>query len=170
MFKKLVLSVVLPFVLAGCWGDPETGPVDVKYDREVCEYCKMIISDPRFAVEIRQGKGKEIRKFDDMGDAVHWLKIAPWKETAETEIWVRDMTTGKKWLEAKKVWYLSGQHTPMEYGYGAVAQKQEGAVSFAEMRKAIIAHGSTTRCETPNHPHAPDAHDDHNDDEKKGSS
>ena len=153
MFKNLVLAVALPIMLAGCWGGDETGPVDIKYDREVCQYCKMIISDPRFAVEVRQGKGKEVFKFDDMGDAVHWLKLAPWKETAETEIWVRDMTTGKKWLEAKKAWYVSGQHTPMEYGYGAVAEKRAKAVSFEEMRKLVLIHGSTTRCETPDEPH-----------------
>jgi len=153
MLRSLVLSLLLPIMLAGCWGEDETGPVDIKYDREVCQYCKMIISDPRFAVEVRQGKGKEVFKFDDMGDAVHWLKLAPWKETSETEIWVRDMTTGKKWLEAKKVWYVAGQHTPMEYGYGAVAEKTQGAFSFEEMRKRVIAHGSTTRCETPDHSH-----------------
>lgn len=160
MIKKYTLFVFIAFILSGCWGEPETGPVDVKYDRETCEYCRMIISDPRYVTEIRKAKGGKVFKFDDMGDAVHWLNIAKWKVTAETEIWVRDMKTGKKWLDARKAFYLSGQHTPMEYGYGAIAEKVEGAVSFEEMRKAVIEHGSTTRCDAPEHPDTLHSHDD----------
>jgi nitrous oxide reductase accessory protein NosL len=151
MIKKTATFASMLFILAACWQEPESGPVDIKYDREACEYCRMIISDPRFATEIRQGRGKQVFKFDDIGDAMHWLNKAPWKETAETEIWVRDMNTGKKWLNARKVYFLAGQHSPMEYGYGAIAENRQGALEFEEMRKAVIAHGSTTRCDTPNH-------------------
>ncbi len=150
MFRLLV-TIFAAMLLAGCWGEQQTGPVDIRYDREVCAYCKMIVSDPRFAAEIRKARGSEVLKFDDLGDAIHWLKIAPWKETAETEIWVRDMKTGKKWLDARKAWYLPGQHTPMEYGFGAVEEKTADTLSFAEMRKRVIAMGSTTRCENPDH-------------------
>ena len=65
----LVLLSVL-FVLGGCQGEPESGPVDIKYGRETCEYCRMIISDPRFAVEVRQKPGAKVYKFDDIGDAI----------------------------------------------------------------------------------------------------
>jgi nitrous oxide reductase accessory protein NosL len=160
MIRKAILFVSMTLMLTGCWGEAETGPVDVKYNRETCEYCRMIISDPRFTTEIRKEKSGKVFKFDDMGDAVHWLNIAKWKVTAETEIWVRDMTTGKKWLDARKVFYLSGQHSPMEYGYGAVAEKTKDTVSFEEMQKAVIARGSTTRCDTPDYPNSLHTHDD----------
>ena len=158
MMKGLGITVVAALFLSGCWEEQSSGPEDIKYDREVCTYCKMIISDPRFAAEIRQAKGKPIRKFDDIGDAMHWLKLVPWKETPQTEIWVRDMATGKTWLDARKSFYISGRHSPMEYGFGAVAEKTEGAVSFEVMRKTVLARGSTSRCEQPNHSSAVDKH------------
>ncbi len=135
--------------IAGCTGESQTGPVDIRYDRETCDYCRMIISDPRFATEIRQVKGSEVFMFDDVGDAIHWLKHAEWKETPDTEIWVRDMKTGTRWLDARKSWFLPGQHSPMAYGYGAFTEKSDAAVSFEEMRKAVIARGSSAYCDTP---------------------
>ncbi len=143
------LLMLLGLMLAGCTGEPQTGPAEIRYDRETCDYCRMIISDPRFAAEIRRGKGSEVFMFDDIGDAIHWLKRAGWKKTGETEFWVRDMKTGTKWLDARKVWYLPGQHSPMAYGYGAFAEKSDDAVSFEEMRKAVIAKGSSAYCDTP---------------------
>ncbi len=162
MIVKIFFAVLFSVFLGGCWGEPETGPVDIKYGRETGEYCGMIISDPRFAAEIRKAKGEKIYKFDDIGDAVHWLNIASWKETSETEIWVRDMTTGKKWLDARSARYLAGQQSPMAYGFGAFEGEKIGAVSFEEMRKSVIARGSTSRCDTPDRTHddTPHTHSD----------
>ncbi len=160
MIRKTAIVTLLAFALSSCWEEQQSGPVEIHYGRETGEYCGMIISDPRFAAEVRQAKGSKIYKFDDIGDVIHWLKIASWKPTAETEIWVRDMKTGTKWLDARKVFYVGGQHSPMEYGYGAVAEMEPGAVTYEEMKKAVIAHGSTTRCDTPER--APDNnHDGH---------
>jgi len=87
----------------------KTGPEKIRYDRETCEICNMIISDPRF----RRPK----------------------------EFWVADMKTGRKWLDARKAWYLPGQTTPMDYGFGAIEEKREGAVDYEEMKKEVIARG-----------------------------
>lgn len=160
MIRNLAAIVLTALLLTGCWDEPETGPVEIIYGRDSGTFCKMIISDPRFAAEIREGKGKKVYKFDDIGDAIHWLKGVTWKQTPETEFWVMDMATGKKWLDARKVWYLPGQHSPMEYGYGAMSEQSAGTISFSDMRKAVLARGATSRCETPNHPDEPHAHDD----------
>ena len=149
MKTTLLLMGMMLLVLTGCKDENATGPVAIKYDREICQYCKMIISDPRFAAEIRLAKGDEVFKFDDMGGAVLWLETRKTSETPQTEIWVRDMKTGTKWLDAKKVYYIGKQHSPMDYGFGAVETKEDGAVDFAEMRKQVIAHGSNSHCETP---------------------
>jgi nitrous oxide reductase accessory protein NosL len=152
--RQIFTSIGFAVLLGGCWGEPETGPVEIRYGREVGEYCQMIISDPRYAAEIRRAKGEKVFKFDDIGDAIHWLKLKKWELTPELEIWVRDMNTGKKWLAARKVFYRPDQHSPMEYGFGAVEEKVAGVVDFDEMRKRVIAHGSTTRCEPSDHPNA----------------
>ncbi len=146
---KLLLVALAVLMLAGCNDENATGPVEIKYDREVCEYCKMIISDPRFAAEVRLKKGATVFKFDDLGGAVLWLETKKQSETPETEIWVRDMKTGTKWLDAKKAYYLGKQHSPMDYGFGAVESKQNGSLNFTQMRQRVIAHGSTSYCAPP---------------------
>ncbi|HHI81727.1 MAG TPA: hypothetical protein ENJ99_01100 [Rhizobiales bacterium] len=153
--RKLAMGLMAVTLLGGCWGEPETGPVKIKYDRETCQYCMMIISDPHFAAEVRLEKGGRVYKFDDIGGAMLWLEGKKAQQTAETEIWVRDMKTGTKWLDARKAFFLSGAHSPMDYGFGALERKTKGAVTFSEMRKAVIARGSTSHCQTPPEESAP---------------
>ena len=132
--------------LAAC--KEESGPQPVHYDREVCEICNMIISDPRFAAEART-PGGELHKFDDIGDAIHWMIRQDWYKAGKQpkEFWVMNMRDGKTWLDARKAWYLPGQMSPMDYGYGAIPEKAEGAVSFEDMKKAVIERGLSSRCE-----------------------
>ena len=170
MARAVPLLISMLFLLAACWGEPASGPAEIKYDRDACDYCRMIISDPRFATQIRQAKGKKAHKFDDIGDALHWLEMVTWEVTDETEFWVRDMDTGSQWLDARKAFYLPDQHSPMNYGYGALAAQRDGAIDFSEMRKKVLARGSTSRCEpgTPetgehkDHVHEPASASDEN--------
>jgi nitrous oxide reductase accessory protein NosL len=126
----------------------ESGPQPIHYDREVCEICNMIISDPHFAAEARTPEG-ELHKFDDIGDAIHWMIRQDWYKAGKQpkEFWVMNMRDGKTWLDARKAWYLPKQISPMDYGYGAVAEKADGAVSFEEMKKAVIKRGLSSRCQ-----------------------
>ncbi len=131
--------------LGGCF-EPETGPVEIRYDRQACDFCRMIISDPRFATEIRGGPKNKVFFFDDLGDAVHFLNGKDWKDDPTVEIWVMDMEDGKTWLDARKAAYISGQVTPMDYGYGALGSPREGTVDFAEMQKTILERGPSAFC------------------------
>ena len=142
----IVIGGGMAALLAGC--KEKTGPEKIRYDREVCEICNMIISDPRFAAEIRDPSGK-IHKFDDIGDAIHWMIRQDWYKAGQKpkEFWVKDYQTGKTWLDAYKAYYVSGLTTPMDYGFGAVAEKVEGAVPYAEMEKAVIEKGLSSRCQ-----------------------
>ncbi len=139
-------ATLLSLGLAGC--KERKGPEPIRYDRETCEICNMIISDPRFAAEIRDPEGR-IHKFDDIGDAIHWMIRQDWYRQGREpkEFWVADMRDGKTWLDARKAFYLPGQTTPMDYGFGAMAEKQPGAVDYETMKKAVIERGLSSRCE-----------------------
>ena len=140
--------LALPALLSGC--GEEKGPVPVRYDRDVCEICNMIISDPRFAAEIRAPDGK-VHKFDDIGDAIHWLHRQDWFKNGQQpkEFWVMNYHDGKTWLDARKAWYLPGVISPMDYGFGAVPQKEPGAISYEEMERRVLAKGLSSRCTIP---------------------
>ncbi|MEZ5840928.1 MAG: hypothetical protein R3D02_11080 [Hyphomicrobiales bacterium] len=142
---KAVAFVVLAGV-AGCNSEEKTGPVAVKFGRDGCDYCRMIISDPRFAAQIRGGPKHKTFNFDDIGDAVLFLDEQPWKDDADVEFFVMDVETGKTWLDARAAYFLTDQVSPMAFGFGAVADARPGAVTFAEMSKRVVVAGSPHLC------------------------
>ncbi|MEW5964240.1 MAG: protein NosL [Pseudomonadota bacterium] len=141
-----VLVLVLALVLAACTSDPPTGPVEIRYGRDTCDLCHMIISDPRFASQIRGGPGHKAYKFDDIGDALLFLARQPWKDDANVEIWVMDVDTGKTWLDARKAFYLPGMASPMAHGFGAVPDQRPGTVPFEEMRSRAAKRAARAYC------------------------
>ncbi|HVI50514.1 MAG TPA: hypothetical protein VM661_04820 [Candidatus Sulfotelmatobacter sp.] len=130
-------------LLAACKDD--SGPVEIKYGREACEMCGMIISDPHYAVELRGGPENRIKKFDDVGDAVTWMEKKGWGLAATKEIWVMNSEDGKTWLDGRKAFFIRGT-SPMDYGFAAVTDHREGSLTFDEMRTTVLARGSTSMC------------------------
>jgi nitrous oxide reductase accessory protein NosL len=137
-FYRIVFLALL-LLLAACPQGPASGPVDIHWDRDACEHCRMVISDRRHAAEIRSGARREAMKFDDLGCALHWLQNQPEARQKEAEIWVMD-SRDPRWLDARQAHYLGGQVTPMDYGFAAFAQTQPGSVNFTEARTRILAN------------------------------
>lgn len=137
-FARICLLGPTLLLLAACSREPATGPVEIKWDRDTCVRCSMVISDRHYAVQVRGGPKKQVFKFDDIGCAVHWLKGQPWGNEPATEIWVADYRSGK-WLDARGAHYVTGKRTPMGYGYGAADEVLPGSMSFDEARKQLLA-------------------------------
>lgn len=149
--RRLLGMIAAAPLLAAC--KPQTsGPEVVRYNREVCEMCGMIISDPHFAAEVRGGPDARLAKFDDIGDAVHWLEMQPWKAETTVEFWVMNSENGQDWLDARTVYYRPGVVSPMDYGFAAVPGWSADVVDFAAMRQGCLDKGLTSRCIT--HPEA----------------
>lgn len=138
LLAKIFLLGAVALFLAACSRAPETGPVEIKWDRDTCKRCSMAISDRNYAVEVRGGPKNQVHKFDDIGCAVHWLKDQPWGNDPAAEIWVADYRSGK-WLDARAAHYVAGKTTPMAYGFGASAEALPGSVGFEEARKQLLA-------------------------------
>lgn len=141
-----LLCATIAGLVAACNSEPQTGPVPIAYGRDTCDLCGMIISDPRFATQIRGGPGHKAYKFDDMGDAVHFLERQKWKNDADVEIWVMDAETGKTWLDARKAFYVEGMQSPMAHNFGAVAGERPGAVSFDDMKAKVLSRRASNFC------------------------
>lgn len=125
---------------AGCAGEPGSGPVEIKWDRETCARCKMVIGDRRFAAQTRDPAGK-VWKFDDVGCATFWLTQQSFDEQMpRAEFWVSDYRGGN-WLDARRAHYLEGKKSPMGYNFAALAEAQTDAVSYADARQRILARG-----------------------------
>ena len=136
------VAVVLT-LLTGCADDPGSGPVEVKWDRDVCARCNMVLSDRKHAAQVRYtpaDRRSQVWLFDDLGCAVLWLDKQPWGSDPAVEIWVNDHQHGN-WIDARSARYLPGQITPMEYGLGAQpaidADTDAETLSFEQARAHI---------------------------------
>lgn len=61
MLKFLKWGIFLPLVFSCI----SYKPIPIEKDKDICDYCKMVISDLKFAGEIIDKKGK-VYKFDDL--------------------------------------------------------------------------------------------------------
>ena len=103
-----MLFTMLAMILSACSGEPETGPVEVRWDQNNCERCRMMLSDRHFSAQIRyfpETKNSRVVKFDDIGCATLWLEKQQWKDDPKTEIWVTAHSNGE-WIDARKATYV----------------------------------------------------------------
>jgi len=142
-------GIMLALLLAGCSEDPPTGPVPIKFGRDTCEFCRMIISDPRFASQIRGGPGHKAFKFDDIGEALVYLGLQSWKDEADVEIWVMDIAKGKSWLNAREAYFSPVGMSPMGFNYGATAEPRPGSMPFPEFQDKALKSKAAELCRTP---------------------
>ncbi len=140
-FRYWFFIVALLALFVGCAKKDFTKePAKMHWDRDMCERCKMAISERKFAVEGIDQQGR-VHKFDDIGCLILWQKLEH-PEVKFKKIWIKDAQSGK-WIDAKKAWYVKGYITPMGYGFGALEKKPKGkrVYSFDEMKKEIIKIG-----------------------------
>lgn len=137
LFATVLLALMIAS-LHGCGGDAGTGVIPVKWDRDACERCRMVLSDRGHSAQVRyfpENKRSRVMVFDDIGCAVLWLQDQPWKDDPRTEIWVTDHRTGE-WVDARGATYVEGHITPMEYGLGAQPDPHPNGMDF----EGAIAH------------------------------
>ncbi len=120
-YLLLVTRFSLLITLLSCSaGKPE--PPKIIADRSSCSFCKMLISDTRYAGALNNGQEA---LYDDLGcmfSAVSKMKSEP------EYLWVRDYNTNV-WLDARAAVFVYAPKlgTPMNYGYVAVRDASEAA-------------------------------------------
>jgi copper chaperone NosL len=134
--RRPLLALVALGMLAVCGREPESGPARLVWDRDVCARCNMAISDRRFAAQIRTASDHRAHLFDDLGCALLWLDDEGDDLGDAEEIWVRDLG-GQGWLDARAAHFVAAAHTPMNYGFGAVAEPENGALTLEEVRLRV---------------------------------
>jgi copper chaperone NosL len=123
------LLVALTLLVAACASAEASGPPDIKYGRDICVNCGMIISEARFATAYRTPGGEE-KKFDDLGDMVVY-GIDSGELAQASGVWVHDFET-EEWTEATSAFYVPtlAAATPMGHGILAFSDR-ERAEQFA---------------------------------------
>jgi nitrous oxide reductase accessory protein NosL len=141
---KLLLVISLAFLgFNACDSKKSDTQVrEVHWDRDMCERCKMVVSDRHHAVQVINPQTHKAYMYDDLGCSVLWFKeekIA-WEDRAV--IWITDAKSGQ-WIDARKAYYDAGNITPMAFGFAAHLNKDDikkgkKVLLFKEVKQKII--------------------------------
>jgi len=135
--KKIVILLVAVLALAACGKGGDPVPVEIYPEEDVCQTCRMLITDQRFAAECVMKKGRA-KKFDDPICMIRYFDMAKTLGIAKREdvraYFVKDYDT-KKWMDAKAAHFVKANVVTV-MGYGVVSFKtKERALQFAEEYK-----------------------------------
>ncbi len=116
--RNFLIFSLASLALVACKKQSKEAAQEVHWDRDMCERCKMVLSERKYAAQIIDPKSGKCYKFDDIGCAVLWMdeEHIAWKDRAK--IWVSDAKTGR-WIDARKALYTDDSITPMAYGVAA---------------------------------------------------
>jgi copper chaperone NosL len=143
--KRVATSVWLLWTAlasaAGCGPVDTTRPPAVRFGEEACTFCRMIISDERFAAARVSAEGA-VLKFDDLGCLLS-------QEANETQpaaaYWVHEFR-GHDWLDARKALYVPSARvaSPMGYGLAAAPTPRAARDLAADPGTRILRFGDLT--------------------------
>lgn len=121
-------------LLLACAGVPDAAP-PVAWDREACHACAMLVSDPRFAVQLVTTDG-ERRVYDDPACLFHDLERT---HPGVARMWFRDgSATEERWLAWTEVAFVPAKGAPMNGGWSAVPAGTPGSVGFGEASSRVL--------------------------------
>lgn len=131
---RIALAAVV--LLAGCGGGSRGGPPEIRYGLEECGYCRMIISEEKFAAAVVEEVGTTA-SFDDVGCLLDHLRES---SAAAKEVWVHDHAGGG-WIAAETAWFVRGPRsaTPMGSGLVAYASRQQADAYAADRGTSVEA-------------------------------
>lgn len=122
-------SIIIPFlftllVILSCKNDSKIEPVEIYYGEDVCEKCKMIISEKLFSAEYLIDKGKT-KKFDDLGCMFHYIAEEEVNKDKISSIFVIDYYNNR-WINGSDAYYVWSKNltTPMDHGFVALKKKE----------------------------------------------
>lgn len=124
-------AALLTSALFAC--DDASEPKDPVWNKQPCDHCHMVVSDPRYAAQLSTRDGQRLY-FDDIGCLAERINAA---NAEVAHAWVRE---GNAWRDAYLAHFAQGEKTPMDYGFVPSAS---GTLAFAEVLRAVADKRST---------------------------
>lgn len=138
--KTVILTAllfILLLVVTACGGNAEAAPVppEIHYGQDLCEFCGMIISDPRYAAGYLTADGED-HLFDDIGNM---FQSHLQKQDEVRAFFVHDYKT-QRWIRAETAHYMLSPKllTPMLHGLAAFPTAEEAEVLAAELEGKVL--------------------------------
>ena len=124
----MIKGCIFPFLLfsiISCKNESEIRPVKILYGQDICERCKMIISEKAYSAEYILPDG-EARKFDDIGCMIHFQNEEESNRDKILAQYVRDYNTGD-WIDATTAHFVWSKTIITPMGHGLAAFKDEAS-------------------------------------------
>lgn len=126
-FPKIAFAsslAVVVAVTAACSGKINTDAKDPKWDRDVCEACKMLVSDKHFTAQMVDSSTGKRYYFDDLGCLFNWLAKQKPEVASRAVFYATDAKSGK-WVDVNKGVIAETFVTPMSFGFGVFASEKD---------------------------------------------
>ena len=129
--RARIAILFIVFLIVSCKDGTQEGPVKIHYGEDVCDRCKMIISEERFSAQYILPKG-ESRKFDDIGCMMLYTAKGEAGAGEAGDIsayYVKDYNSGG-WIDGGGAYYVMSKNirTPMGYGIAALRDEAQAGV------------------------------------------
>jgi copper chaperone NosL len=139
----LVLVLLLAIVAGACAKAEASGPPDIKYGRDICVQCGMIVSEAKFAAAYTTPGGTKL-SFDDVGDLLLYQRSES-DPIDPNEAWVHDYVT-EEWVPVSDAFFVPTLSVATPMGHSIISFADEASArAFASdvdgevLRWAVVA-------------------------------
>lgn len=130
----LALSLFSVFAFTSC----NSGPQPIKAGIDQCSFCRMTVSDTRFACEILTQKGK-VYKFDDSHCMIAFVNAPGTDKNSIKQFYLADFNQNTKWLNAENALLVKSEALKSPMGgntaaFSNAADQEKAAEHFSGER------------------------------------
>lgn len=139
--KPLIgLLLALAVLLGACATAEAAGPPDIKYGRDICVQCGMIVSEAKFAAAYTTPDGTKL-SFDDVGDLLLYQRSTG-DPIDVNEAWVHDYET-EEWVGVADAYYVPtlSVATPMGHSIISFADETRAEAFASDVDGEVILWG-----------------------------
>ena len=117
-----IMPVALLFILLqSC----NTGPQPIQAGVDQCSFCKMTVSDTRFACELITQKGK-VYKFDDTHCMIAFTAAPGWDKSAVKNYYLANFSSPEQWISAENALLVKSDQLKSPMGGNIAAFSNAG--------------------------------------------
>ena len=124
LFKNLFIAGSF-IALAAC---TKNGPQDIAVGKDMCESCKMTITEPKYATQLTTEKGRNY-KFDDIS-CMQGYVTSNSEQAKNATTYVADFPTGD-FFDSSKATFITGGSIKSPMGGNTQAYKDKAAAQKA---------------------------------------
>lgn len=141
--KKVAAASMLVLLLQSCSNNE---PEAIVFNRDNCSHCKMTITDPRFATELKTTKGR-VYKFDDIICMTAYMREH--SDVTYTGLWVCSFDGNNQLIDAKKAFYIQDEsfNSPMRGNTAAFTSKEAAGSIASKLQVAVTIWDSVSKSE-----------------------